>query len=88
MTTGIDIGLPSVVLAQVDSVPAIIDPGSGGGGGATYEYVMGWNDPDCGSPTLRSWIATFEDTTGTQYSGPKCGATPITNAFVMNIIPG
>ena len=51
----------------------------------TGTWLMGWSDPDCVSPTMRTWTATFEDVNGTQYPGsaPKCGATPITNAFVL-----
>ncbi len=52
----------------------------------TYQYLMVWSDTDCGSPTARFWYATFEDTTGTEYAGPKCGATPITGASVLKRI--
>lgn len=48
----------------------------------TY-YKMNWFDVDCITPTWRSWIAPGgPDPTGSYYSGPKCGATPITGATI------
>lgn len=46
-------------------------------------FKMSWRDPD-GTPAWRSWRATgAADTSGSQYSGPKNGATPISDATVL-----
>ena len=46
-------------------------------------YLMRWFDPDCGSPTYRTWqVSDAPDPTGLQYSGPKCGGTAISGAVV------
>lgn len=79
---------PHTILAGAPaSIPAQLVSGGGSPVGASL-YLMIWSDPDCGSPTARYWYATFEDTTGTEYTGPKCGATPIADASVLKqIVP-
>ena len=72
----------TILAAMPTSIPAQLISG-GASPSVTYEYLMVWSDPDCGSPTARYWYATFEDVNGTEYAGPKCGATPITGASVL-----
>ena len=66
---------PSSISAEIISGSASVVP--------TYTYFMIWQDPDCGPPEARHWYATIEDVNGTEYAGPKCGATPITGASVL-----
>lgn len=49
-----------------------------------------WFDPDCMTPTPRTWNSpNASDPTGLYYSGPKCGATPITGArWLMSWLVG
>ncbi len=50
-------------------------------------YFMRWKDVDAAgpTPTYRVWVATgAPDPTGAQYSGPKSGATPISDAVVAD----
>jgi hypothetical protein len=81
--------LEPLTLLQAD-VPAkaaeLIDAASEGPPPPTYQYLMIWSDVDCVPPTARYWYASIEDTTGTQYTGPKCGPTPITGASVVKRI--
>jgi predicted RNA-binding Zn-ribbon protein involved in translation (DUF1610 family) len=72
---------PVVLAAGVVPVPAAL-LGFGGAAVVTTYYMM-WPDPDCGSPTIRRWTAPIDDVNGTYYTGPKCGATPVTNAAVL-----
>lgn len=49
----------------------------------TTYYLMRWADPDCGSPTYRTWVVENDpDPAGLEYAGPKCGATPISGAII------
>lgn len=56
----------------------------GGGGGLTHYYKMRGKDIDCVGPvTYRSWVVTgVPDSTGVQYTGPKCGASPLTEITI------
>lgn len=48
----------------------------------TY-YAMRAKDPDC--PTIKyvSWVVTGSpDATGAQYTGPRCGASPLTDITI------
>lgn len=71
---------PAILMATADSVSAQL---LGAGTTAVTTYYMMWTDTDCGSPTIRRWIAPIDDVTGIYYTGPKCGATPIANAAVL-----
>lgn len=52
--------------------------------GAQTYYVMRGKDVDCGPITYRTWTVTGgPDTTGSQYSGPKCGANPLEDIVVV-----
>ncbi len=47
-------------------------------------YIMRGRDVDCGTPTYRIWSVTDEpDITGTFYSGPKCGASALSDIVVI-----
>lgn len=60
------------------------DPGgAGGGGGITTYYAMRAIDPDCGVLTYVAWVVTGSpDATGVQYTGPRCGATPLADITI------
>lgn len=68
---------PGDITGELVGAPSSNDPV------VTYSYFMIWSDPDCVPPVAKYWYATIEDPTGTQYLGPKCGATPITGASVL-----
>lgn len=53
--------------------------GTLGGGTPTHYFKMRGKDIDCVGPlTYRSWVVTgTPDATGAQYTGPKCGASPL-----------
>lgn len=52
--------------------------------GTIIYYVMRGRDVDCGPITYRTWTVTGSpDTTGLQYSGPKCGANPLADITVV-----
>lgn len=52
--------------------------------GITTYYVMRGKDVDCGPITYRTWTVTGgPDTTGSQYSGPKCGGSPLEDIVVV-----
>lgn len=52
----------------------------------TVYYRMQWYDVDCMLfSTWRTWTVTgAPDPNGSYYSGPKCGATPITGATIAH----
>lgn len=51
--------------------------------GPTVFMLMRWLDVDCGLTTYRTWIVQGSpDPNGVQYSGTKCGSTPISSAVV------
>lgn len=77
------IAAQALLLAEPSSIAAEIITGDAAAPVETYSYFMIWSDPDCVPPTAKYWYATIEDPTGTQYLGPKCGATPITGASVL-----
>lgn len=53
--------------------------------GTIIYYVMRGRDVDCGSVTYRTWTVTGSpDTTGSQYSGTKCGANPLEDIVVVH----
>ncbi len=57
-------------------------------GGPTRFYKMEATDPDCGSPTKRTWVVTDEpDLTGVKYAGTRCGASPLTNIIIADYWP-
>lgn len=59
------------------------DPGGGGGGGITTYYAMRAIDPDCPTLTYVTWVVTGSpDATGAQYTGPRCGASPLTDITI------
>jgi hypothetical protein len=46
-------------------------------------YLMSWEDVDASSVTYRTWkVASAPDLTGAMYTGPKSGATPISNPYI------
>lgn len=48
-------------------------------------YLMRGRDPDCGPLTFRYWVVFGSpDTTGAQYTGTRCGATPLSNITVAH----
>ena len=54
-----------------------------GTGGVAVSYKMQGVDPDCGILTYRTWVVIgAPDFTGSQYSGPRCGVSPLTNVIV------
>jgi hypothetical protein len=50
----------------------------------TTHFLMRARDPDCGSqPTYVYWaVVTTPDTTGAQYSGSRCGGSPLVDIVV------
>lgn len=49
-------------------------------------YVMMARDPDCGSPTYRTWVVYGRpDTTGALYTGTRCGASPLVDIQVLSV---
>lgn len=56
--------------------------------GPTTFMLMRWEDSDCGLTTYRTWITNSPDPTGIQYSGTKCGSTPISDAVVAAVWTG
>jgi hypothetical protein len=60
------------------------DPGgTGGGGGITTYYAMRAIDPDCPTLTYVVWVVTGSpDATGAQYTGPRCGVSPLTDITI------
>ena len=49
-------------------------------------YVMMARDPDCGSPTYRTWVVFGRpDTTGALYAGTRCGASPLVDIQVLSV---
>ena len=51
--------------------------------GTIIYYVMRGRDIDCVPVTYRTWtVINTPDTTGVQYSGPKCGSNPLTDIVV------
>lgn len=54
-----------------------------GGGGITTYYAMRAIDPDCLTLTYVSWVVTGSpDTIGSQYIGPRCGGSPLTDITI------
>lgn len=48
------------------------------------KYIMRAVDPDCGVLTYVYWISPNEpDTTGSLYSGSRCGASPLIDIVVI-----
>ena len=46
-------------------------------------YLMSWRDVDAASVTYRTWtVRSTPDPAGAQYTGPKSGATAISNALI------
>ena len=54
------------------------------GTSVTTYFLMRGNDPDCVTqPTYRYWIVTGSpDPTGAQYTGARCGGSPLTNIII------
>lgn len=51
----------------------------------TTKYVMRGLDPDCVGIVYRTWVVEQEpDYTGAQYTGPRCGATPLSGIVVTS----
>lgn len=49
-------------------------------------YVMMARDPDCGSPTYRTWVSYgLPDTTGALYTGTRCGVSPLVDFQVLSV---
>lgn len=47
-------------------------------------YIMRARDPDCITPTYRTWtVVGTPDTDGSLYDGVRCGATPLTDIVVV-----
>lgn len=57
-------------------------------GASSRFYKMEATDPDCGSPTKRTWVVTDEpDLTGAKYTGSRCGSNPLTNIIIADYWP-
>lgn len=51
--------------------------------GAVNYYAMRAIDPDCPTLTYVTWVVqTSPDTTGAQYTGPRCGGSPLTDITI------
>jgi hypothetical protein len=49
----------------------------------TTYYLMRARDPDCGSLTYRYWVVTGSpDTTGSKYTGARCGSDPLVDIVI------
>jgi hypothetical protein len=54
------------------------------GTSVTTYFLMRGNDPNCVTqPTYRYWVVTGSpDPTGAQYTGARCGGSPLTNIII------
>ena len=60
-----------------------LETGGGGGPGITTYYAMRAIDPDCPTLTYVAWVVTGNpDSTGVQYVGPRCGASPLSDITI------
>jgi hypothetical protein len=67
----------------------LLTPGAEGVAQATV-FIMVGRDPDCGGVVYRTWQVTgAPDYLATQYTGARCGVSPLTNVIVAaSFIPG
>jgi hypothetical protein len=71
----------SAGMTQADTGPLAIPTGTSS---VMHYYLMRANDPDCVTqPTYVYWVVTGSpDTTGSQYTGSRCGVHALTNIIV------
>lgn len=73
-------------VTAVNIASQYLSSGLEGGGSSTIIYYMRGKDVDCGILTYRYWTSlNAPDPNGLSYTGPKCGASPISDITIISI---